>query len=186
MANQRNIARLMLFVLLGYAAHASTDGWLRFFSSKQFSVLYPQEWVRSGSSTDRLQILSSEGGAEGVIIRRGQAEITVMDAERGSGKSLPQVISEYTEGTSVLSRRDIDGDGEDGGCRDLKEVIARERAIPPADSPIDVPYVVDTGLFCATRGRTIVVLLRNWQGDQRQTEYQQIALEMAKSIRFSQ
>lgn len=186
MTNQRNIAWLTLFIIIGFAAHASTDGWLLFSSSKKFSVLYPPDWVRTGTVADHLQILSSEGGAEGVIIKRGQAVITVTEPEGGSGKSLPQVIDFYTEGASVLSRRDIVRDGDGDGCRELKEVVSREKAVPQEDAPIEVPYEVHTGLFCAAPGRKVVVLLMNWQGDPRQSEYQRVAVDMAKSIRFSQ
>jgi hypothetical protein len=69
-----------LLMSLGCAAFAASDGWHLFRSSAGFSVLYPRTWVRNGVSTDRLQVRSSKGGAEGIGIKQGQAEITVMEA----------------------------------------------------------------------------------------------------------
>lgn len=187
MAYQRKLITFAIFIMIGVCASAAGTLWLRFCSSKQFSVLYPKDWVRSGSFEDRLQILSSKGGAEGVVIKRGQAEITVMEAQGRTDKSLSQVIEFYTEGALVLSQRDIPQMRASDGCRSLTEVISKESVIPASDSPINVPYVINTDFFCAgAQGRKIVILLRNWQGDERQTEYQQVARRIARSVRFSQ
>lgn len=175
------VATLLLAV--GGAAVASTDGWERFSSSTRFSVMYPKTWVRNGVSTDRLQLLSSEGGAEGVGIKQGQAELTVLEAPESSKQTLIQVIAYYTQDTMVLSHKDVPGKPGPHGCSILKEVISKEPAIPPADSPIKVPNIINTNFFCEADGRKIVTLLRNWEGDTKQEEYQQTALRMAKSIR---
>lgn len=186
MVSQNQKAVVALLLTLGVAAFASTDGWQRFSSSKHFSVLYPGGWFRTGVSTDRLQLRSSKGGAEGIVIKRGQAEITVMEAQASSTQTLSEVIAYYTQDTTLLSRRDFpDGAGK-RGCSNLKEITSKEPAIPPADSPISVPTIINTDFFCEVDGHKIVTLLRNWDGDKRQEEYQQVALRMAKSIRLSQ
>lgn len=180
----RTVAATLLLAL-GVSASASTDGWQRFSSSARFSVLYPGTWVRNGVSTDRLQLLSSKGGVEGVGIKQGQAEITVMEAPESSKQTLAQVIAYYTQDTTVLSHKDVPGEPGPHGCGNLKEVTSKEPSIPPADSPIKVPNIINTDLFCEADGRKIVALLRNWEGNTKQKEYQQIALRMAKGIRLS-
>jgi hypothetical protein len=184
MRSQKQKAVIAVFLALGIAASASMDHWQRFVSSNHFSTVYPNTWFRIGASLDRLQLLSSRGGAEGVIIKRGQAQITVSEVQASAAKTLTQVINDYTQGASVLSRRDIPGNASSQGCSDLKEVISREQAIPATDSPTSVPYVINTDLFCQAEAHKIVILLRNWEGDNRQEEYQQIALRMAKGIRL--
>ncbi len=209
MISQNWKAAVALLLSLAGAAVASTDGWQRFSSSNRFSVLYPAAWVRNGVSTDRLQLRSSEGGAEGIGIKRGQAEITVMEAQESSKQTLAlfgffvccdvnvnyleaqesskqtlaQVIAYYTQGTTVLSRKDVPGEAAPSGCSEIKEVTSKEPGVPSEDSPISVPTIINTDFFCEAKGRKIVTLLRNWEDDKRQQEYQRIALRMAKGIR---
>lgn len=146
--------------------------------------MYPQTWVRIGASADRLQVLSSSGGAKGVIIKQGQAEITVMEVKGSSTDTLAQVVEKYTQGTSVLERRDVHSETSNDRCTNLREVISKEPSVPPKDTPIQVPYTINTDLFCEIGKQRVVVLLRNWEGDERQAEYQQIALRMAESIKL--
>jgi hypothetical protein len=174
----------LLLLSLGGVAVASTDAWQRFSSSNRFSVPYPAAWVRNGVSTDRLQLRSSEGGAEGIGIKQGQAEITVMEAQELSKQTLAQVIATYTQDTTVLSRKDVSGESASRSCGELKEVTSKEPAVPPGDSPINVPMIINTDFFCEVQGRKFVTLLRNWEGDRRQADYQQVALRMAKGIRL--
>jgi hypothetical protein len=185
MISQNWKAAVALLLSLAGAAVASTDGWQRFSSSNRFSVLYPAAWVRNGVSTDRLQLRSSEGGAEGIGIKRGQAEITVMEAQESSKQTLAQVIAYYTQGTTVLSRKDVPGEAAPSGCSEIKEVTSKEPGVPSEDSPISVPTIINTDFFCEAKGRKIVTLLRNWEDDKRQQEYQRIALRMAKGIRVA-
>ena len=186
MANQKQISVFVFSLTLSITAFASTNEWQRFDSSNRFSVMYPGAWFRISASTDRLQLLSSKGGAEGIVIKRGQAEITVTEAQDSSTKTLTQVIDYYTQGVLVLSRKHIPGETGKQGCSDLEEVTSKEQAIPSADSPIRVPYIINTDLFCEINGRKIVTLLRNWEGDKRQEEYQEVALRIAKGIRLTQ
>lgn len=173
----------ILLLAVGVLACASTDLWQQFSSSNHFSVMYPANWFRIGISTDRLQILSSKGGAEGIIIKKDEAEIIVMAAQASPTSMLDQVINNYIQGTSVLSRRVIPIESGERGCSELIEVISKEQPVPQADTPVNVPYIINTDLFCETTGHTIVTLLRSWEGDKRQKEYQRIALRMAKSIK---
>lgn len=182
MSKERVVVALL--VALGCTAFAASDGWRLFRSSTGFSVSYPGTWVRSGVSTDRLQVRSSKGGAEGIGIKQGQAEITVMGAPESSKQTLAQVIAYYTQDTTVLSQKDVPGEMAPKGCGNLKEVISKESAVPPGDSPIGVPTIINTDLFCEVDGQKIVILLRNWEGDKRQEEYRQVALQMARGIRI--
>ncbi len=186
MISQKRKAFFALFVMLGGVAIASTEGWQRFKSSTGFSVSYPGSWFRAGISTDRLQLRSSKGGAEGVGIKQGQAEITVMEAQASSSQTLAQVIAYYTQDARVLSHRNVPVKASKGGCSELAEITSKEPAVPPADSPINVPNIINTDFFCEVHGRKIVTLLRNWEGDKRQEGYQQVALQMAKGVRLSQ
>lgn len=182
MSKKKAVVTLMA---LGCTAFAASDGWRLFRSSAGFSVSYPGTWVRNGVSTDRLQVRNSKGGAEGVGIKQGQAEITVMKAPESSKQTLAHVIAYYTQDTTVLSQKDVPGKVGPHGCSNLKEVISRESAIPPGDSPISVPAIINTDFFCEVDRRKIVTLLRNWEGDKRQQEYQQVALRMTKEIRIT-
>jgi hypothetical protein len=174
---------IALLLVVCVPAIALSEGWQRFNSSGHFSVRYPGSWFRHGASIDRLQLLSSRGGAEGIVIKRGQAEITVMEAKASFTQTLAKVIAYYTQNASVLSRGDISQEAGKGGCIQLREVISKEQAIPPTDSPISVPYIINTDFFCEVDGRKIVTLLRNWEGDKRQEEYQQTALRITESIK---
>ena len=185
MISQMQKAVVVLLLTLGGAAFASMDGWQLFSSSTGFSVSYPGSWFKAGISKDRLQLRSSKGGAEGIGIKQGQAEITVMEAQASSSRTLAQVIAYYTQDTTVLSRKDIPGETVPHGCSNLKEVTSKEPAIPAADSPISVPTIINTDFFCEVDGRKIVTLLRCWEGDKRQQEYQRVALQIAKGIRLT-
>lgn len=178
-------AALALLMAFGYMAFASPDEWRLFKSSTGFSVSYPETWVRNGVSRDRLQVRSSKGGAEGIGIKQGQAEITVMEAPESSRQTLAQVIAYYTQDTKVLSQRDVPGEVGLHVCNNLMEIISKESAIPPGDSPISVPTIINTDFLCEVDGHKIVTLLRNWEGDERQKKYQQVALRIAKGIRMT-
>jgi hypothetical protein len=106
-----------------------------------------------------------------------------MEAKASFTQTLAKVIAYYTQNASVLSRGDISQEAGKGGCIQLREVISKEQAIPPTDSPISVPYIINTDFFCEVDGRKIVTLLRNWEGDKRQEEYQQTALRITESIK---
>ncbi len=183
MIKKKVIVALLMSVVC--TAFAASDGWRLFRSSAGFSVSYPGTWVRNGVSTDRLQVRSSKGGAEGIGIKHDQAEITVMEAPESSKQTLAQMIAYYTQDTKVLSQRDIPGEVGLHVCSNLKELISKESAVPPDGSPISVPTIINTDFFCDVNERKVVTLLRNWEGDKRQQEYQQIALRMAKSIRVT-
>lgn len=181
---------LMVAFLLaeGAAASSALSGWNEFHSPKGFSVLYPVTWFQQNVSSDRLDILSSKGHWEGVVIEKDEAYVFVKEEPRSSTKTLAEVVADYTQGTASLSSEDILGTGR-GSCDILREVVWKEPPVPPQDVPPDmrsrVTSFVYTGLFCRIGSRDIVVILKNWQGDHHQTNYQRIALRMARSIRIS-
>jgi hypothetical protein len=173
-----------MFVVQGEAQ----THWKQFESSTGFSVMYPGSWFRIGISGDRLAILSSKGGAEGIVIKHGQAEIIVIELKGLATASLSQLIDKDTrEEASILSREYIHNRVADsGGCRDLTEVISTQEAVPSGDVPIRVPYIVNTDFYCEINGRKFSTLLKNWQRDTRQPQYQRIALHIAQSLRAAQ
>jgi len=90
------------------------------------------------------------------------------------------------EVVAVLSRQNVRIESlPAGGCPDLKEVVSEDEAVPSKDVPIRVPLIVNTGYYCDIDGRKFVTLLRNWQGDKQQNEYQNIAERVAKSLRVT-
>jgi hypothetical protein len=174
----------MLIAVLSVAQEITSVNWAIFKSNAGFSVNYPSSWFRKGISKKDLTILSSRGGAEAIIIKHGQAMISVGEAVDSSNKILPSVIDHYTLGTEILSHREIHNrEAGTRGCRDLTEIVSKEGAVPPEDVPVRVPYIVNTGYFCELDGRKYVTVLRNFEGDSRQAAYQQIALRVAESLR---
>ena len=187
------IGRMALFkwttvgvLVASFAAltHSSSNKWKQFRSSDAFSVEYPSSWFRFGSSGGRLNILSSKRGAEGVVIAKGEAYIFVRQEPLSAAHSMAQVIDQYSQGAAPLSRADVPA-GQRGSCNQLQEVVWKEPPVAREDVPsrIRVTDFVYTGLFCRIGGRNITVMLKNWQGDPRQAEYQRVALRVAKSIR---
>lgn len=175
---------IILAADLSFAQKSVSVKWESFKSTTGFSVQYPESWYRKGISNDRLLILSSKGGAEAIIIKHGQAMISAMQAERHLGKSLSQIIRFYSQNVDIISRQKIrNRNAGKSGCSDLEEIVSKEGAVPPEDVPGTVSYIINTEFFCQINQRTYVTVLRNFQGDNSQAAYQQIALRMAESIR---
>jgi hypothetical protein len=150
--------------------------------------MYPASWFRIGlASEGRLDILSSRGGAEAIVIKRGQAEIIVMELPDRSGAPLSQLMDEDASGAvSIVSRTDVPNQGAgNNGCSDFKELISKHEAVPAQDALIHVPYIIDTDYYCEINGRKFTTRLRYWEDDQRKAEYQRVVLRMAKSLRVS-
>jgi len=182
MVTHSRLAARVLVVMSLAALTPAADR--RFVSPHQFAVMYPRGWWRFGISPDRLQILSSKGGAKGLIIKQGQAYISVK--EDSSTMSLSGLIDYYTSDATILSRRTIALQPSNNGCATLTEVISREPALPQEWVSLPVGYITNTNFFCEAEGRKIVTVLRNWEVDRRQEEYQRTALRVAKSITLLQ
>jgi hypothetical protein len=178
---------LILAVLFAgvIAAPPSAVGWKEFHSSKGFALMYPGDWFRQNISPEQLDILSSKGHREAVVIEKGEAFIFVKEEPRSSGKTLAEVVRHYAQGTAPLSDRDVLISGR-GSCDRLREVVWKEPPVPPEDVPAHVHLTdfVYTSLFCQVGDRTVVLILKNWDGDTHQAQYKHIALDMAKSIRI--
>jgi hypothetical protein len=124
--------------------------------------------------------VSSKGGAEGNVIGKGQAMITVVEA---SQSSLTQVIDHYTQQVHILSKRDVINTASgDRACHTLSEIVSKEASVPPEDVPGPVPYMINTEFFCETNNHVYVTVLRNFEGDKNQSSYQAVALELAKNL----
>jgi hypothetical protein len=179
-----------LFILLPMVcvgaifATGMSQSWQQFSSSTGFSVAYPSNWFRTGVSPDRLAILSSKGGAEGVIIKDRQAEITVIEAPKSEKTTLEQVIADDMKGSSILSRRFLTIEHPvERGCSNLIEITSKEQVIPAEYAAVKVPYIVNTGFYCEVKGHKYITLLRNTLGDVRQEKYRSTALHIVESLR---
>jgi hypothetical protein len=165
------------------AADALPSRWGSFRSSAGFSLQYPVDWVRKDVPKDQLLILSSEGGAGAAVIKPGQALLSVVESQ-DEQSNLQQLRDRYNRGITILARKHIRAGGVKAyGCRDLYEVISKEPAVPPGDTPRPGPALINTEFFCEIGGKKYVTVLRNFEGDEKQTEYQDVALRVAQSLR---
>ena len=129
-------------------------------------------------------ILSSRGGAEAVIIQRGQAMINVIEEREYARLTLSQVIGHFTWGTEVLLDRKVRNEGAGNqGCSSLHEIISKEPVVPAEDVLGPLPYIINTEFFCEINGQKYVTVLRNFEGDRNQEMYRTTALQVAESLR---
>ena len=178
----QRIPVLCTLILGAFLASADATGWHTFKSVLGFSVKYPPTWVKFGTSANQLDIRSSPGGAEGMVIKRGQAYISVVAAP--ASEPMSSLIRRYTgDGTVEMSTR---VSNVPGPCPRFTEIVVRDAAVLSADMPpgTTVPYFVHTIFFCEAPDSKAIVLLTNWEGDRRQRVYQGIALQIARTIRF--
>lgn len=183
----RYLFSTVLLLACTSAAQDKARSWKEFKSNTGFSVAYPAAWHRIGVSEDRLEILSSPGGAEAVVIKRGQGEIIVVELHGAPDTTLSELIDQDTRSdVSILARGEIHNErAQKGACSDLKRVVSEEEPVPSKDVPIRVPYVINTAFYCEINGRRFRTLLRNWQGEKRQEEYQRIAQHVAQSLQLT-
>jgi len=178
-------ALLLLPVMVGSAQTPTPPGnWKTFTSSTGFSVAYPGRWFPIGASEDRLQILSSNGGAEGVIIKRGQALISVLQVGSAQSGGMAAAIARETRGATVFSRRRVSVQPVLGAPQLIWEVISRSPAVPPQDILRKIPDEISTDYFVQSGTHIVDVTLVNWEGDGCQASYQDIAAKMGASIRY--
>jgi hypothetical protein len=186
------VIALTFVTALAVAAQANAaENWKSFKSSTGFTLEYPGNWFRIGVSPESLSILSSRGGAEGVIITDGQGLINASEEPKFRNLNLSQLIDYYTkwhEDLRVLSRRSIRNENAGSqGCRNLLEVVSKEPIVSPEDvRPKIPPNIINTEFFCEMNGRKYVIVLRNFEGDKKQASFQQTALRLAESIRVDQ
>jgi hypothetical protein len=166
------------------AAGTPPKQWASFSGNAGFSVQYPVAWVRKDIAIGRLLILSSEGGAGEAMIRPGQALLSVVEAQKDENLSLQQLSDRYNQGIAILVRRHIHNvaAGADG-CRDLYEVVSKEPAAPPGESIRPGPELINTEFFCQIARKKYVTVLRNFEGDEQQARYQEVALRVVESLR---
>jgi len=164
--------------LYSNVAVAGEQSWKTIAMSDGISLQYPPTWWPISVSGKRVDLLSSKGGAEGVVIQQNQAEIITSVVARSSSSSFDEFIASNLGNQTVLSREEIASAGP-AGCSRLHQVISREEEGPGA-------YVANTGIFCEIGTARVIVLLRNWENDNQQKHYQHMALRMARSIRAAQ
>ncbi len=168
----------MAFLVLWVGATQAGAGvsWKQFESQDGFSVMYPPTWFPIGISENRLNILSSEGGSEGVVIPNDQAEITVTRLTGRNKATLAEVAELDTRAERVLSRRNLQiGGPARQGCAGLLEITSKEEMGPRA-------YIV-ASRYCEIQGDRFVTILRCWCGDTRQRQYERTALRVRESFR---
>lgn len=173
---------ILSLLLLGASIGTSSGSWRQYRSSRGFVVMYPGSWFHFGSSSDRLDIRSARGGAEGVIIKQGQASIGVFEPPDSAGPELDKIVHYYMRDEPVMSRREILRRSRRHGCEQLTEAIFKEPIIPAEGALAKVPVTVNTLLLCRIGDRVIATLQRNFEGDGRQDYYRQVAVRMAGGI----
>lgn len=178
------IAFVLLVVPTGTASSIA-PAWRLFRSSTGVVVRYPASWVRFGISRDQLDLLSSPGGREGIIIKPGQALLSVAEPQDTPTRTLAGVIAHFTKDVdSVTTRRDLPIEAASGGCQKLREVVSWEPLVPRAGMLVRPPDVIDTQYFCEVGARIVVTTVRNYADDPRTPEYRAVGLQVARSIRI--
>jgi len=129
-------------------------------------------------------ILSSKGGAEGVIIKRGQGMINVEAVGSTQNGGIPAVIARNSRAAEILTSKRIALPGNSGNIQ-AQEVVSRSPAVPPEDLPAGAktPYEIRTEYLIEIGPQVIDVSVLNWDGDRRQASYQAIARAIAATIR---
>jgi hypothetical protein len=177
---------IALVFIVAMSAVGSSPRWRWFKSSAHFSIMYPENWVRINAEyPDRLELASSKGGLEAVVIKDGQANIFVSEAQHPT-KTLSGLINLYTKDATVISRRSGMAHRDKQRCSGLERVVLKEEAVPAEGMPTPAPYFIYTEFFCELGNRKIVLILKNWEGDKKQKEYQEVASKMAESIRLNE
>jgi hypothetical protein len=168
----------VLALLCASFASAGNQNWKTLAMTGGIALQYPDTWWPVSADKDRLNILSSKGGAEGVVIQKNQAQIIASTAPDAAGDSFDRLIALSVGKQTVVSTEELAATAPHG-CMRLREVVSLE-GVGPAT------YVSDTAIFCDTGLASVIVLLRNWQTDEQQSQYQEVALRMARSIRRTQ
>lgn len=168
---------LALFFIIQSNAPAivSNRDWTVVSLDRGISLRYPSSWWPSSISKERVDIMSSKGGAEGVRIRHGQAEIIAAIVHVASKTSLDQLISQSVRDQILVSQDNLAASARNG-CGYLEKVVSLDELGPGF-------FVVNTAYFCELDKVGLVVTLRNWQGDKRQAEYEGIVLRLVRSVR---
>lgn len=154
---------------------ASEVRWKTLSMSDGVTLRYPSSWWPISVSAKRLNILSSRGGAEGVVIHDGQGEIIATISAKDPSLSFDDFVDGNLRDQAVLSREILLSPGR-GRCSRLMKIVSLTEEGPNS-------FVANTGIFCEINNDRVIVLLRNWQGDSHQSHYQDVALRMAQSIR---
>jgi hypothetical protein len=171
--------RLYVLALLctSFAA-AGNQNWRTLAMTGGIALQYPDTWWPVSAQQDRLNILSSKGGAAGVIIQKNQAQIIVSTSPQAAGDSFDRLIALSVGKQTVVSTQELAATAPHG-CMRLREVVSLEEVAPTS-------YLSATAIFCDTGLSSVTVLLRARQNDAHLRQYQEVALRMARSIRRTQ
>lgn len=169
----------LTFVLLsGVAAQCGSPHWERATSDAGCAVDYPGAWY-PGSGAGQISIANFPpgSGAEGVVIGRGEATISVFIPPTAPSGSLGELARWEARGDIDLIIRAVDlRPAYAGGCTAAVESDSLNEVGPGA-------YQQETTYYCKISGNPIAIRLVNWRGDPRLAEYRSVLLRVAESLR---
>lgn len=170
---------------LSIARDRAQAGWRSFHSDLGFSVSYPSNWIGPAAMTDGLTLINIAGGLTGMIVKRDQAKIFVIEDTKHLYSALSDLEDRYQRGADVLSRQRVRNDAAGPlGCRVLEEVRLRQAVVLPEAVPGGhVPYYRHTEYFCAINGRKFMTQLTYYEGDKSAILYSATARRIAESLR---
>ena len=172
---------LHLVIITGVSAAQTSHGWTHFVSSSGFSTSYPSTWLRRGDSSNRLDIVDSKQGAEGMIASPTQRNIMVFAMD--TTESFATFRSRYTHGLTILRPgRNHKHDAETYACNEPEIIVGSEPTVPPEDVAKTPPNFIRTMYFCKIADKGFVTILTNIEGDVHQRPYEKVALQITRRI----
>jgi len=185
----RNIhSRALVLALLAWnsALGSPVPGWKTFESTKYgFKVRYPDQWQElrgidgTPGSKDRFDIINFPNAerVQGVVIKKGGAEISVGPAGSGSAP-IDDWVRDNTKLDTHVQRRTIKMSSPNpSGCMSLVEVTSLSEVGP------DTRFS-RTVYLCSTARGAFAVFLTNWQGDPKEVELRELARKIVLSLRI--
>jgi hypothetical protein len=175
--------RFFLTAFLLSACQSAEARSIHFMSAKGFSLEYPAEWTRYGStngigpSNIRLEINSSADLVSGVGIKSGQADITVEKIDNPQQNTLVTEIRD----SNVTDERKLGSNPtrkfRSKTCQSLSEIITNVEVGPNTD-------IIYHRYLCNANHGTFILTLRYWPGDKRIARWENVATRILESIKF--
>ena len=166
------------------AAAPAGGGWKEFDSRLYgFHVLYPGSWYFWEPKSEVLEIFNfpRSQGIEGVILPLGGASISVMGPPPDIHiRSLDEWVQRDLQGWTLVdkSERIVVPGAPRQGCARLTKVVSVADQGPPGKA-----VQVTTAYYCRTGGGLYRIEAINWRGDPNQEQYQELAFEVATTLR---
>lgn len=161
--------------------------WKAFESKAQhFRVRYPVSWNRvegldgEPASREALDIInfSNSERVKGVVIKSSGAEIQV-SGPPPNVHTIDDWIRNHVQDDVATDQREISIPNlTPNGCRSLKRVTWRSDVSGDGKA-----FFYYTAFYCSTNTDPYAIVLHNWDGDPDQQKLQDVALEIALSLR---